>query len=106
MFIALELSYEVLEKLVPIETRIRRRNLNLAKQLAKASESVSLNLSEGSDRRDGDKRRHYEMAAGSAREVTGALRIALVKQYITREDVAAVEQPLDRLRGMLWRLTH
>ena len=68
MFIALEVSYEVLVKLVPIETRIRLRS--------------------------------------RAREVTGALRIALVKQYITREDVAAVEGPLDRLRGMLWRLTH
>src|SRR5690348_11235534 len=76
MFDALEMSLKVLERLAPIETRIRRKSASLAKQLADASESVALNLGEGSSRRDGDKRRHFEMAAGSASEVTVALRIA------------------------------
>ena len=106
MFIALEVSFEVLEKLVPIETRIRRRSLRLAKQLASASESVSLNLGEGSARRDGDQRRHYEMAAGSAVEVGIALRIAVAKQYVTRDELADVEVSLDRLRGLMHGLTH
>ena len=70
-----------------------------------ASESVALNLSEGRLRRDGDQRRHYEMAAGSASEVTVALRIAVAKQYVTAADVAPTEELLDRLRAMLYRLT-
>jgi four helix bundle protein len=83
MFDALEMSLKVLERLAHVETRIRRKSTSLAKQLADASESVALNLGEGRLRRDGDKRRHFEMAAGSASEVTVALRIAVAKGYIT-----------------------
>lgn len=57
-------------------------------------------------RRDGDQRRHYEMAAGSAGEVTTALRIALAKGYITATEAAEVDAVLDRVRAMLYRLTH
>jgi four helix bundle protein len=105
MFDALEVSLKVLELLVPIETRIRRKSNSLAKQLADASESVALNLGEGRLRRDGDKRRHFEFAAGSASEVTVALRIALAKGYITPTEAAEVDAALDRVRAMLYRLT-
>jgi four helix bundle protein len=106
MFDALEMSLQFLERLAPIEARIRQRSLPLAKQLARASESVALNLGEGRLRCDGDKRRHFEIAAGSASEVTVALRIAVAKRYVSAADVAEVEGMLDRLRAMLWRLTH
>lgn len=106
MFDALEMSLQFLERLVPVETRIRQRSASLAKQLARASESVALNLGEGRLRCDGDKRRHYEMAAGSAAEVTVALRIAVAKRYVSASDVAELEALLDRVRAMLWGLTH
>ncbi|HEY5936689.1 MAG TPA: four helix bundle protein [Kofleriaceae bacterium] len=105
MFDALEMSLQFLERLVPIETRIRQRSSALAKQLARASESIALNLGEGRLRCDGDKRRHFEMAAGSASEVTVALRIAVAKRYVLAADVAEVEALLDRVRAMLYRLT-
>jgi four helix bundle protein len=105
MFDALEMSLKVLEQLVPIDARIRRRSASLAKQLSNASESVALNLGEGRLRRDGDRRRHYEMAAGSASEVTVALRIAVAKGYITAAESAEVDAVLDRVRAMLYRLT-
>ncbi len=105
MFDALEVSLKVLELLAPIETRIRRKSASLAKQLADASESISLNLGEGRCRVAGDQRRHYEMAHGSASEVTTALRIAVSKQYISAEDYASVDVALDRVRAMLYRLT-
>ena len=105
MFDALEVSLKVLERLAPVEVRIRRKSNSLAKQLANASESVALNLGEGRLRRDGDQRRHYEMAAGSASEVTVALRIAVAKQYVSAAEVAPTEELLDRLRAMLYRLT-
>jgi four helix bundle protein len=105
MFDALEMSLQVLERLVPIDARIRRRSASLAKQLSDASESVALNLGEGRLRRDGDRRRHYEMAAGSASEVTVALRIAVAKGYITATEAAEVDAVLDRVRAMLYRLT-
>src|SRR5687767_15863110 len=105
MFDVLEVSLKVLEKLAPVEVRIRRKSSSLAKQLANASESVALNLGEGRLRRDGDQRRHYEMAAGSASEVTVALRIAVAKQYVTDAEAAEVDAVLDRVRAMLYRLT-
>ena len=105
MFDALEISLKVLELLAPIESRIRQKSNSLAKQLAGASESVALNLGEGRLRHDGDRRRHYEIAAGSASEVTVALRIAVAKRYITDADAAAVDVALDRVRAMLYRLT-
>ena len=106
MFDALEAALKVLEALVPVETRIRRQSGELAKQISRASESIALNLGEGRERRDGDKRRHFEIAAGSASELTTALRIAVAKRYIDEAQRAAVEQPLDRVRAMLFRLTH
>jgi len=105
MFDALEVTFEVLEQLVPLETAIRRRSSSLAKQLADASESIALNLGEGRGRRGGDQRRHFEMAAGSAVEVTVALRVAVSKGYISAADYAAVDTPLDRVRAMLYRLS-
>lgn len=104
MFDALEKSLQVLERLVPVEARIRRRSASLAKQLSNASESIALNLGEGRLRQDGDRRRHYEMAAGSAGEVTVALRIALAKRYITEAELDEVEAVLDPVRAMLHRL--
>ena len=103
MFDALEMSLQFLERLVPVETRIRQRSASLAKQLANASESIALNLGEGRLRRDGDKRRLFETAAGSASEVTVALRIAVAKRYVSAAEIA--EAVLDRVRAMLYRLT-
>ena len=105
MFDALEMSLQFLERLVPFETRIRQRSASLAKQLGEASESIALNLGEGRLRHAGDKRRHFEMAAGSASEVTVALRIAVAKRYVTTAELAEVEALLDRVRAMLFRLT-
>ena len=106
MFDALEVTLQFLEQLVPLEKQIRKHSASLGKQLSDASESISLNLGEGRDRRAGDKRRHYEMAHGSAGETTTALRIAVAKRYITPADFAELDVLLDRIRAMLWRLTH
>ena len=106
MFDTLEVMLQVLEALAPIETRVRRHSLELAKQMSRAADSVALNLGEGQRRCDGDKRRHYQMANGSAAELTVALRIAVAKQIVTRDELAPVDGLLDRVRAMLYRLTH
>ena len=45
------------------------------------------------------------MAAGSASEVTTALRIAVAKRYISPVEFAEIDAVLDRIRAMLYRLT-
>jgi len=49
---------------------------------------------------------HYRIAAGSAEEAMSALALGLAWGHLKAEDVAMAEEHADRLRAMLWRLTH
>ena len=106
MFDTLEMSLTVLEQLAPVETKVRQRRKSLADEIGRAAESIALNVSEARQRAGLDRADLFRRAAGSASELTTALRIARARRYITPEDFDAVEAVLDRVRGMLWRLTH
>lgn len=106
MFDALEMSLAVLEQLAPLETKIRQRRKSLADEVGRAAESVALNVSEARERAGLDRADLFRRAAGSASELTTALRIARARGYISLTDFTAVDAPLDRVRAMLWRLTH
>ena len=105
MFDALEMSLTVLEQLAPVESKIRLRRKSLADEIGRAGESVALNVSEGRARAGLDRADFYRRAAGSANELTTALRLARARGIITAAEHAAIEAPLDRVRAMLWRLT-
>jgi four helix bundle protein len=105
MFDALEVCLQYLAKVGPIEDKIRKRSAGLAKQLSEASDSAALNLGEGRRRQGGDRRYHWNVAAGSASEATVALKIAVARRYITEEEMQAVDAVLDRVRAMLYRMT-
>ena len=106
MFNALEVSLSVLDQLAPLEGKIRRARKSLADEIIRASESIALNISEGRCRAGLDRPDFYRRAAGSAGELTTALRIARARGLITLAEFAAVDKELDRVRAMLWRLTH
>ena len=105
-FDALEMSLTMLDQLAPLETKVRQRRKSLADQIGRAAESVALNVAEGRERAGLDRADLYRRAKGSAGELTAALRIARARGYITSADFDAVEASLDRVRAMLWRLTH
>ena len=105
-FDTLEMSLVVLEQLAPVEARVRQKRKSLADEIARAAESVALNVSEGRARAGLDRADLYRRAAGSAGELTTALRIARARAYIGAAEYEAVEAALDRVRAMLWRLTH
>ncbi len=105
MFDAFEASVLMIENLVSVESRIKRHSSSLAGQISWASESVALNTAEARGRQGGDRRHHWEIAAGSAYEVTAGLRIAVAKGYIARAEMDEVDVVLDRVRAMLYRLT-
>ena len=105
-FDTLEMSLAVMEQLAPIETKVRLRRRSLADEIGRAAESTALNVSEGRQRAGLDRPDLYRKAAGSASELTTALRIAKARGYISASDFAAIDAPLDRVRAMLWRLTH
>jgi len=106
MFDALEVSLTVMDLLAGIEAKLRMRRKSLADQVGRAAESISLNLSEGRKRVGLDRLDIFRRAEGSAGELTAALRIARSRGYITTGDFAAVDAELDRVRAMLYRLTH
>src|SRR4051812_28648335 len=106
MFDALEVSLSLVELVASAETKIRMRRKSLADEIGRAAESVALNISEGRERAGLDRPDMYRRAMGSAGELRSALRIALARGYITPAEYAAIDAPLDRVRAMLWRLTH
>jgi four helix bundle protein len=106
MFHALEAALEVIDQLAAVEAKLRAKRKSLANEAGRAAESIALNLSEGRKRAGLDRPDLFRRAAGSADELTSALRIARASRYITPAEHAAIEVPLDRVRAMLWRLTH
>lgn len=105
-FDALEQSLNIVETFAAIAPKLRSRRKSLADEATRAAESVALNISEGRARAGLDRADYYRRAAGSANELTTALRIAKAQRLITAAEHLAIEEPLDRVRAMLWRLTH
>ena len=105
-FYALEMSLAVLDQLATLEPKIRMKRKSLADQIGRAAESVALNVSEGRARAGLDRADIFRRAAGSAGELTTGLRIARSRRYITPDEFAAIDAPLDRVRAILYRLTH
>jgi four helix bundle protein len=105
-FETLEMSLAVLDRLATVEPKLRQRRKSLADEIGRAAESVALNVSEARQRAGLDRADLFRRAAGSAAELTTALRIARARGYITPADFAEIDAVLDRVRAMLWRLTH
>ena len=103
-FEALEVSLEVIRSLWPPLARIRTRDPKLYQQIRSAANSISLNLAEGRRRHRKDKTHLWSIAAGSADEVSTALRNAVAWGDIEEEAVARTLELLDRVLAMLWRL--
>ena len=76
MFIAYEISRQLIVSLRPLVPGIQASDRDLADQLKRAAQSVLLNLAEGQKFEDGNRRKHYAIAQGSANEVKAALDAA------------------------------
>ena len=102
-FIALDVSYRLIEALAPIVPVIARQDRGLADQIRRAATSVSLNLAEGSCSLKGNRQKHFSIAHGSANEVKAGLCVAKAWGWIEGSDHPLAV--LDRLLALLWRLT-
>ena len=75
-------------------------------QAIRASGSVVLNLAEGSGRRGRDRKRFWQVAHASNREVQAAVRVVVAAGAVDRVKGVALLTQLDRLGGLtygLWR---
>ena len=104
MFIAYEVSIQLVDSLRSLVPVIERNDRDLADQLRRAASSVVLNLAEGQRSAKGNKHKHYAIAHGSANEVKAALDLARAWGWV--DDASAPRAILDRLLAILWRLTH
>ena len=105
-FHAYDVALEISRAVAPLIARIARRDPDLAKQIRKALSSVPMNIAEGRRRSGRDRLYHYNVAAGSADEVSTALVHAEASRYLARRDIDHALSLLDRELAMLWRLTH
>ena len=103
MFIAYEVSVELIQSLRDLLPVIKRQDRDLADQIHRAATSVALNLSEGARMTTGNARRHFEIAQGSAMEVKAGLEVSAAWGWVN--DTTTPLQILDRLLALLWRLT-
>jgi four helix bundle protein len=105
-FQALEIAIELTRFLrEPLEV-IAQRDPSLANQLRRAGASVPLNLAEARRRAGGDRLHQFRVAAGSADEVTTCLRVAEALGYIELAAVSDALDRADRVRAIVWKLTH
>ena len=104
-FIAYEVALDACRSLRSLIAKLRKRNPSLADQIQRASQSVALNLAEGSGRRGRDRTQHYRIAAGSAGEARGGLDIAVAFGDLDAAEIADAWSNLDRVVALLWPMT-
>jgi len=78
---------------------------NAKEQLLRASQAIPLNIAEGNGKAtDGDRRRFFEIARGSALECGAVQDVLHVCSAISPEANAGAKKLLDRIVAMLTRL--
>lgn len=100
-----QLSYEAIEALRPLVSRIRDKDRSLADQLMRAASSVALNIAEADGLETGNRRMRYLTALGSAKESRAALRVARGWRHVGVAEADVADALLDRIAAMLWKLT-
>ena len=100
-FIAFERTLELVRSLRSIVVRLERRDRELAKQLRTAATSIGLNLAEGRKRTGKDRLHLFRVAAGSAEETRGCLRIAEAWGYVVETDIAEALEHADAIVAIL-----
>ena len=105
MFIALELSLDVIASLRTIVNALKTRDRELHDQIRRAASSICLNLAEGRRRSGCDRLHFWRVAAGSADELRTALRVAEAWGILEPEATLSAHRLLDQVLAILWRVT-
>ena len=103
-FEAYDRSIQLLSSLGKLIKRLTTCDPDLTRQLRRAAQSVSQNLSEGNQRCGKDRRHLFRIALGSAAEVASCLDIAVALDYLGEREVAPARELVDRVRAMSYRL--
>lgn len=99
------LIVETVTALRPLIERIERHDRDLARQMRRCLSSVVLNTSEGSGSQGKNRKARYFIALGSQQETRSCLDVAIALGYVNNID-PALQDRLDHITAVLWRLTH
>ena len=78
---------------------------NAKDQLTRATQAIPLNISEGNGKAtDGDRRRYFEIARGSALECAAAQDVLEVCGVLSKSENERTKNMLDRIVAMLTKL--
>lgn len=106
MLLVQQVALDAIRELRPLAIRIAKHDRDLGHQLRRAASSMALNIGEAAYSDPGTARARFHNAAGSANETRTALAVAVAWGYVDPEHSSAVDKHLDRVLGMLWKLTH
>ncbi|HSN81742.1 MAG TPA: four helix bundle protein [Polyangiales bacterium] len=84
---------------------VRKRDKALFEQMHRAMNSVVLNIAEADGNDAGTAKARFATACGSAKEVRAGLRLAVAYGYVTSTNIRAVDNALDEVCAMSWRLS-
>ena len=104
--VAHEVILQAVEAVAPVLAKVAKRDRELFEQARDAINSAAMNLEEGAAFNDGNRQRHWAIAAGSAREVRMALQLAAAHGYVASGEIAAADALLDRFGALTWPLRH
>lgn len=99
-----DLALEMARQILPLLEEIGQHDPALRRQMQDATASVVLNIGEAAYSQGRNEQARFHSAAGSASETRSGLKLALAWGYVSRAPGEAVDQLLDRILGMLWRL--
>ena len=100
-----QVAIETIAELAPLAARIAHHDRSLAQQLRRAASSMALNVGEAEYSDSGNRKARLHTAAGSASETRTALEVAVAWRYIKLAQAEGALAGLDRVIGMLWRLS-
>jgi four helix bundle protein len=105
-FDAYDRSLSLIRQLVPLLERLVTIDPKLADQLRRAAQNVALNCQEANRRRGRDRRNRFLWCLAEAAEVTGALEVAIAFGYLSAAQCVEALVTADRVRAMMYRLSH
>ncbi len=105
-FDALVVALEINRTVAPLARVIAHHDADLARQVRKATMSISANLAEGRRRAGKDRLHLFRVADGSAAEVKVHLEEAQAWGFVEGKSLVDALSLLDRELAMTWRLTH
>ena len=86
-------------------SRVPRGYASLGDQLRRAALSISLNIAEGSGKPEGDARRFYGIARGSALECAAIVDAFEALEFVPVHELTSHRELLERIVSMLTRMS-